>query len=47
MTERDHWFEELADHMGSTYDRYAHTRGTVQEVDHVATDVARPDQAND
>jgi len=35
MTERDHWFEELADHMGSTYDRYAHTRGTVQEVDHV------------
>ncbi len=35
MTERDHWFEELADHLGSAYDRYAHTKGTVQEVDHV------------
>ncbi len=35
MAERDHWFEELADHMGSAYDRYAHTKGTVQEVDHV------------
>ncbi len=32
---RDHWFEDLADHLGSAYDRYAHTRGTVQEVDHV------------
>ena len=32
---RDHWFEELADHMGEAYDRYAHTKGTVQEVDHV------------
>lgn len=35
MAERDHWFEELADHMGAAYDRYAHTKGTVQEVDHV------------
>ena len=35
MAERDHWFEDLADHMGSAYDRYAHTKGTVQEVDHV------------
>lgn len=35
MTERDHWFEELADHLGSAYDRYAHTKGTAQEVDHV------------
>jgi SAM-dependent methyltransferase len=35
VTERDHWFEELADHLGSAYDRYAHTKGTVQEVDHV------------
>jgi SAM-dependent methyltransferase len=35
MTVRDHWFEDLADHMGSAYDRYAHTKGTVQEVDHV------------
>ena len=31
--ERDHWFEELADHMGAAYDRYAHTKGTAQEVD--------------
>jgi len=33
---RDHWFEDLADHMGEAYDRYAHTKGTVQEVDHVS-----------
>jgi SAM-dependent methyltransferase len=32
---RDHWFEDLAEHMGGAYDRYAHTKGTVQEVDHV------------
>lgn len=32
---RDHWFEDLADHMGEAYERYAHTKGTVQEVDHV------------
>ena len=31
----NHWFEPLADHMGMAYDRYAHTKGTVQEVDHV------------
>ena len=30
-----HWFEELADHMGSAYLRYSFTKGTVQEVDHV------------
>jgi SAM-dependent methyltransferase len=35
VTERDHWFEELADHLGAAYDRYAHTKGTAQEVDHV------------
>ena len=35
MADRDHWFEDLADHMGGAYDRYAHTKGTVQEVDHV------------
>ncbi|MGI9646314.1 MAG: class I SAM-dependent methyltransferase [Ilumatobacteraceae bacterium] len=35
MTARDHWFEELADFMGDAYDRYAHTKGTVQEVDHL------------
>ncbi|HSL73156.1 MAG TPA: class I SAM-dependent methyltransferase [Ilumatobacteraceae bacterium] len=33
--ERDHWFEDLADHLGAAYDRYAHTKGTAQEVDHV------------
>ena len=32
---RDHWFEDLADHRGRAYDRYAHTKGTVQEVDHL------------
>jgi SAM-dependent methyltransferase len=31
----EHWFEELADHMGSAYLRYSFTKGTVQEVDHV------------
>jgi SAM-dependent methyltransferase len=31
----DHWFEPLADHLGTAYDRYAHTKGTVQEVDHI------------
>jgi len=34
-SDRDHWFEDLADHLGAAYDRYAHTKGTVQEVDHV------------
>ena len=31
----DHWFEPIADHVGSSYLRYAHTKGTSQEVDHV------------
>jgi SAM-dependent methyltransferase len=31
--ERDHWFEELADHMGPTYLRYSFTKGTVREID--------------
>jgi len=35
MSGRDHWFEELADHMGEAYLRYSFTKGTVQEVDHV------------
>ncbi|MFT7646575.1 MAG: SAM-dependent methyltransferase [Candidatus Poriferisodalaceae bacterium] len=30
---RQHWFEELADHMGSAYLRYAFTKNTVKEVD--------------
>lgn len=29
----DHWFEELAEHMGGAYLRYAFTKGTVGEVD--------------
>jgi len=28
-----HWFSELADHMGSAYERYSFTKGTEQEVD--------------
>jgi len=35
VTQPDHWFEDLADHLGAAYDRYAHTKGTVQEIDHV------------
>jgi SAM-dependent methyltransferase len=31
----DHWFEDIADHLGAAYDRYSHTKGTVQEVDHI------------
>jgi SAM-dependent methyltransferase len=30
--EPDHWFEELADHLGSAYLRYSFTKGTEQEV---------------
>jgi SAM-dependent methyltransferase len=42
---RDHWFEDLAEHMGGAYDRYAHTKGTVQEVDHVIAVLGlRPDE---
>lgn len=29
---RDHWFEDLADHLGGAYLRYSFTRGTAQEV---------------
>jgi len=29
----EHWFEELADHMGDAYLRYSFTKGTRQEVD--------------
>ncbi len=32
---RDHWFEDLADHMGEAYLRYSFTKGTAQEVDHI------------
>lgn len=30
---RDHWFEDIADHLGSAYLRYSFTKGTAQEVD--------------
>ena len=32
---RDHWFEDLADHMGEAYLRYSFTKGTTQEIDHI------------
>jgi SAM-dependent methyltransferase len=31
----DHWFEPVADHLGSAYLRYSFTKGTIQEVDFV------------
>ena len=31
----DHWFEPIADRLGSSYLRYSHTKGTRQEVDHL------------
>jgi SAM-dependent methyltransferase len=34
-SESSHWFEPIADHLGSAYLRYSFTKGTVQEVDHV------------
>ena len=32
MESRDHWFEDLADHLGAAYLRYSFTKGTEQEV---------------
>ena len=29
---RDHWFEDIADHLGDAYLRYSFTKGTAQEV---------------
>jgi cyclopropane fatty-acyl-phospholipid synthase-like methyltransferase len=34
-TGRDHWFEDVADHLGSAYLRYSFTKGTRQEIDHL------------
>ena len=31
----DHWFQPIAEHLGSAYLRYSFTKGTAQEVDHV------------
>lgn len=33
----DHWFEPIAEHLGSAYLRYSFTKGTVQEVEHVVS----------
>ncbi len=30
---RDHWFEDVADHLGTAYLRYSFTKGTRQEID--------------
>ena len=32
MTQPDHWFEPVAEHLGSAYLRYSFTKGTEQEV---------------
>ena len=32
-TPRSHWFEAIADHLGSAYLRYSFTKGTRQEID--------------
>lgn len=33
MSEPEHWFEPIADHLGRAYLRYSFTKGTSQEVD--------------
>ncbi len=33
MSAPDHWFEDVADHLGSAYLRYSFTKGTTNEVD--------------
>ena len=33
MVPRDHWFEDVAEHLGAAYLRYSFTKGTRQEVD--------------
>ena len=33
MADRDHWFEDVADHLGAAYLRYSFTKGTRQEID--------------
>ena len=35
MTDHQHWFEPIADHLGSAYLRYSFTKGTRQEIDFV------------
>lgn len=40
MTEPDHWFEPLADHLGAAYLRYSFTKGTEQEVAFLVDELA-------
>src|SRR3954451_18031542 len=40
MTEPDHWFEPIADHLGAAYLRYSFTKGTIQEVDFLVDSLA-------
>lgn len=35
---RDHWFEDIADRLGSAYLRYSFTKGTSQEVDFIVAE---------
>jgi len=35
MSDREHWFEDLASHMKDAYLRYSFTKGTTQEVDFI------------
>ncbi len=40
MNEHQHWFEPIAEHLGSAYLRYSFTKGTCQEVDFVVAALA-------
>ena len=35
----DHWFEPIADHLGSAYLRYSFTKGTRQEIDFIVSEL--------
>jgi SAM-dependent methyltransferase len=37
VTVGEHWFEPIAEHLGSAYLRYSFTKGTHQECDHLVT----------
>jgi SAM-dependent methyltransferase len=37
MTDPDHWFEPVAEHLGAAYLRYSFTKGTTNEVDFLVT----------
>ena len=37
VSEPHHWFEPIAEHLGSAYLRYSFTKGTAQEIDFVMT----------